>query len=107
MYIHHAPANTPRLPQSLVRFVIGRVFSVRYRLHVTGMDHIPRSGAVLAWVGSRDYATDPFDHVQAEQVGVRVEQARQDRLPAAVDHLRAVERRLLIAQQQVVQGDIW
>lgn len=25
----------------------------------------PRSGAVLAWVGSRDYATDPFDHVQA------------------------------------------
>jgi len=25
----------------------------------------PRSGAVLAWVGSRDYNTDPFDHVQA------------------------------------------
>ena len=25
----------------------------------------PGSGAVLAWVGSRDYAQDPFDHVQA------------------------------------------
>ncbi|MDE2415002.1 MAG: penicillin-binding protein, partial [Comamonadaceae bacterium] len=25
----------------------------------------PRSGAVLAWVGSRDYNIDPFDHVQA------------------------------------------
>lgn len=25
----------------------------------------PRSGAVLAWVGSRDYGSDPFDHVQA------------------------------------------
>ena len=25
----------------------------------------PRSGAVLAWVGSRDFAQDPFDHVQA------------------------------------------
>ena len=25
----------------------------------------PRTGAVRAWVGSRDYNTDPFDHVQA------------------------------------------
>lgn len=25
----------------------------------------PGSGAVLAWVGSRDYGVDPFDHVQA------------------------------------------
>lgn len=25
----------------------------------------PRSGAVLAWVGSRDFVQDPFDHVQA------------------------------------------
>ncbi|WP_404299674.1 penicillin-binding protein 1A [Alicycliphilus denitrificans] len=25
----------------------------------------PRNGAVLAWVGSRDYGADPFDHVQA------------------------------------------
>ncbi|HRM48968.1 MAG TPA: transglycosylase domain-containing protein [Alicycliphilus sp.] len=25
----------------------------------------PRSGAVLAWVGSRDFEQDPFDHVQA------------------------------------------
>ncbi|WP_367068567.1 transglycosylase domain-containing protein [Oryzisolibacter sp. LB2S] len=25
----------------------------------------PQSGAVLAWVGSRDYNADPFDHVQA------------------------------------------
>lgn len=25
----------------------------------------PRSGEVRAWVGSRDFATDPFDHVQA------------------------------------------
>ena len=25
----------------------------------------PRNGAVLAWVGSRDFAQDPFDHVQA------------------------------------------
>ncbi|QIL73722.1 penicillin-binding protein [Diaphorobacter sp. HDW4B] len=25
----------------------------------------PRDGTVLAWVGSRDYAQDPFDHVQA------------------------------------------
>ncbi len=25
----------------------------------------PRDGTILAWVGSRDYAQDPFDHVQA------------------------------------------
>ncbi|MCP5202181.1 MAG: MFS transporter [Gammaproteobacteria bacterium] len=36
-----------RLPQSLVRLLIARVFALRYRLHVSGMHAIPRSGGVL------------------------------------------------------------
>lgn len=36
-----------KLPQSLVRLAIARVFALRYRLRVTGMEHVPRSGGVL------------------------------------------------------------
>lgn len=36
-----------KLPQSLVRLAIARVFALRYRLRVTGMEHIPREGGVL------------------------------------------------------------
>ena len=35
------------------------------RLQAGFMALDPRDGTVLAWVGSRDYAQDPFDHVQA------------------------------------------
>ena len=36
-----------KLPQSLVRVLMSRLFAVRYRLEVTGMEHVPRSGGVL------------------------------------------------------------
>jgi acyl-[acyl-carrier-protein]-phospholipid O-acyltransferase/long-chain-fatty-acid--[acyl-carrier-protein] ligase len=36
-----------KLPQSLVRLSIARVFAMRYRLGVMGMEHIPRVGGVL------------------------------------------------------------
>ena len=36
-----------KLPQSLVRLFIARIFAMRYRLSVSGMDHIPREGGVL------------------------------------------------------------
>lgn len=36
-----------RLPQSLVRYVVGLFFSVRYRIQVWGFDHIPAHGPVL------------------------------------------------------------
>ena len=36
-----------KLPQSLVRLLIARVFAMRYRLAVTGMEHLPREGGVL------------------------------------------------------------
>ncbi len=35
------------LPQSLVRYLIGLLFSTRYRLRVLGFDRIPEQGAVL------------------------------------------------------------
>ena len=35
------------------------------RLQAGFMALDPRDGTILAWVGSRDYAQDPFDHVQA------------------------------------------
>ncbi|MGE0486932.1 MAG: acyl-[ACP]--phospholipid O-acyltransferase [Gammaproteobacteria bacterium] len=36
-----------KLPQSLVRLLIARVFALHYRLQVSGMESIPRSGSVL------------------------------------------------------------
>ncbi|WP_313079360.1 transglycosylase domain-containing protein [Pulveribacter sp.] len=39
--------------------------AAKTRVQVGFMALDPRSGAVRAWVGSRDYAQDPFDHVQA------------------------------------------
>ena len=36
-----------KLPQSLVRFALSRVMSLRYRLHVQGMKNIPEKGGVL------------------------------------------------------------
>jgi len=35
------------LPQSLTRFLLGRVVSTRYRIQVQGMKHIPAQGGVL------------------------------------------------------------
>lgn len=36
-----------RLPQSLVRFVIGRTFASRYRINVMGLNNMPSQGGVL------------------------------------------------------------
>lgn len=36
-----------KLPQSLTRLLIARLFAFRYRLHVGGMESIPREGGVL------------------------------------------------------------
>jgi acyl-[acyl-carrier-protein]-phospholipid O-acyltransferase/long-chain-fatty-acid--[acyl-carrier-protein] ligase len=36
-----------RLPQSLVRYMVGLFFSVRYRIQVRGFHHIPAEGPVL------------------------------------------------------------
>lgn len=36
-----------KAPQSLVRFMIGDLFSLKYRLHVLGFDRIPEQGGVL------------------------------------------------------------
>ena len=36
-----------KIPQSLVRLLIARLFALRYRLNVSGMQHIPREGGVL------------------------------------------------------------
>lgn len=36
-----------KLPQSLIRFILSRVMSLRYRLHVQGMKNIPETGGVL------------------------------------------------------------
>ncbi|MGD8275513.1 MAG: AMP-binding protein, partial [Thiohalocapsa sp.] len=36
-----------QLPQSLVRFFIGRLMAVRYRLQVIGLDNMPAQGGVL------------------------------------------------------------
>ncbi len=36
-----------QLPQSLLRFVIGRLMAVRYRLQVIGLDNMPAQGGVL------------------------------------------------------------
>ncbi len=36
-----------KLPQSLVRFVIARIVSTRYRLRVIGLDNLPAQGGVL------------------------------------------------------------
>jgi acyl-[acyl-carrier-protein]-phospholipid O-acyltransferase / long-chain-fatty-acid--[acyl-carrier-protein] ligase len=35
------------LPQSLVRFVVGRIFSNHYRIEVLGLDNLPSRGGVL------------------------------------------------------------
>ena len=35
-----------KIPQSLVRLVIARLFALRYRLRVDGMEHVPRDGGV-------------------------------------------------------------
>jgi len=39
--------------------------AARTRVQVGFVALEPATGAVRAWVGSRDFATDPFDHVQA------------------------------------------
>ncbi len=36
-----------QLPQSLVRYVIGLIFSFKYRINVLGFDHLPARGGVL------------------------------------------------------------
>ena len=36
-----------KLPQSLIRYVIGRLFTTRYRIHVQGFHNMPSQGAVL------------------------------------------------------------
>ena len=36
-----------KLPQSLVRYVFGVVFTSKYRINVQGLDHMPSQGAVL------------------------------------------------------------
>ena len=36
-----------RLPQSMVRYVVGRFFASQYRIEVLGMDNIPAHGGVL------------------------------------------------------------
>ena len=36
-----------KLPQSLVRYILGLVFASKYRISVQGFDHIPSQGAVL------------------------------------------------------------
>ncbi len=36
-----------RLPQSFIRYIVGTVVSQFYRLHVSGLDHMPSSGGVL------------------------------------------------------------
>ncbi|MEJ1364016.1 MAG: acyl-[ACP]--phospholipid O-acyltransferase [Candidatus Sedimenticola sp. (ex Thyasira tokunagai)] len=36
-----------QLPQSLVRYLIGRIFAGRYRIHVMGFDNLPGQGGVL------------------------------------------------------------
>ncbi|MBS0506645.1 MAG: transglycosylase domain-containing protein [Proteobacteria bacterium] len=42
-----------------------RLRAAKTRVQAGFMALDPRSGAVLAWVGSRDFEQDPFDHVQA------------------------------------------
>ncbi|MBS0609703.1 MAG: serine hydrolase, partial [Proteobacteria bacterium] len=42
-----------------------RLREAKTRVQAGFMALDPRNGAVLAWVGSRDYGADPFDHVQA------------------------------------------
>lgn len=36
-----------KLPQSLVRYILGLVFASKYRINVQGFDHIPSQGGVL------------------------------------------------------------
>ncbi len=36
-----------KLPQSLVRYILGVVFASKYRINVQGFDHMPSQGAVL------------------------------------------------------------
>jgi len=36
-----------KLPQSLVRYILGIVFASKYRINVQGFDHMPSQGAVL------------------------------------------------------------
>lgn len=36
-----------KLPQSLIRFLLGRLFSAKYRMEVMGLNHMPESGGVL------------------------------------------------------------
>ncbi|MES9857727.1 MAG: acyl-[ACP]--phospholipid O-acyltransferase [Sedimenticola sp.] len=36
-----------QLPQSLVRYLIGRIFAGRYRIHIMGFDNLPGQGGVL------------------------------------------------------------
>jgi len=36
-----------KLPQSLVRYLLGMVFASKYRINVQGFDHMPSQGAVL------------------------------------------------------------
>ncbi len=42
-----------------------RLRQAKTRVQAGFMAMDPKSGAVLAWVGSRDFEQDPFDHVQA------------------------------------------
>ncbi|QIL80067.1 penicillin-binding protein [Diaphorobacter sp. HDW4A] len=44
---------------------MGKLKQQKTRLQAGFLALDPRDGTVLAWVGSRDYAQDPFDHVQA------------------------------------------
>nr|WP_223196289.1 transglycosylase domain-containing protein [Diaphorobacter ruginosibacter] len=44
---------------------LSRLKQQKTRVQAGFMALDPRDGTVLAWVGSRDYAQDPFDHVQA------------------------------------------
>lgn len=44
---------------------LDRLKQEKTRVQVGFLALDPRDGTILAWVGSRDYAQDPFDHVQA------------------------------------------
>ena len=58
-------------PQAVLKELLGdeafarELREAKTRVQAGFMALDPRNGAVLAWVGSRDFAQDPFDHVQA------------------------------------------
>ena len=60
--------DATKLPQSLVRYVFGRIFASTYRIEIIGFENMPGQGGVLMFGGQSIEA--PFERIcEANLVG--------------------------------------